>query len=634
MKKYLFLPLAVFFLLVIFPGKVFAQQLCENNYGGNCQIEDSFTSLVMCSPSSWVDIGQIDCQSNYGCCVAKCEDKYSSQKAQCLSPDQCKEGGIMGTLQNCTSGTVCCTPKESTTPPENPNTGQQCREQHNGSCVMENIVDPQNTCSYPTTSAGRVDCNSGYICCSTPPSEPTPPPTPPSSSENCSDIGGTCDQYLDPSTASYSCNNNYTALKDLHGCTSVCCVPKCADSYSEGTCAQQSDCEQISALDYECENSGLVCCKKKSSSGSGSGSEGNGSSGNNSTGNGNNSGNSSNGSSSSGSCDKSPEEGMGTGGFLLYKGSIVPCARKCDDPNTSIDESQDCTLCHLIIMMYNIFRLLIALLIIVALVFVTISGTIYILSTGNPGMKGMAKNILTKTLTGFAITLLAWLIVFTTLKFISAKTEVLGNAESGGKWWEFTCDTTSAYGSGGGGSESKKCTDQGSGYYCIKSTSSCNENDELKSSFTCDNIGTDSASCCGPKSTLPSGTLSHEEAKARLEAAGIGITSTGSCSDPNNSKCTSLEGIPASTIDNLINIKNTCGTSVTVTGGTETGHQSHGSGKSIVDLSWDESLAACMKNNADKLNVVALCTAPQDAEYRIECTYDETNQHIHVQFKN
>jgi hypothetical protein len=135
--------------------------------------------------------------------------------------------------------------------------------------------------------------------------------------------------------------------------------------------------------------------------------------------------------------------------------------------------------------------------------------------------------------------------------------------------------------------------------------------------------------------TIPSGTLSNADAVAKLSAAGVSVSSSGNCSDQNNKSCTSLDGIPQSAIDNIINIKTSCGGSVTVTGGTEIGHQSHGSGLPVVDLSFNSALAQCIKNNihsGDTFQISKICTIPSDSQYRYNCTYNETAEHLHVAF--
>jgi hypothetical protein len=132
-----------------------------------------------------------------------------------------------------------------------------------------------------------------------------------------------------------------------------------------------------------------------------------------------------------------------TSGFLVFKGHIVPCGRSTDDAivGKELDETQECTLCHLFIMLKNIFDLMLSLLIIVAILFIVIAGIIYIVSAGNSSMIEFAKKILKKTLIGFALMLAGWLLVYTLLVFLKAE-DMIG---SGGKWYEFDCDLESKF---------------------------------------------------------------------------------------------------------------------------------------------------------------------------------------------
>jgi hypothetical protein len=131
-----------------------------------------------------------------------------------------------------------------------------------------------------------------------------------------------------------------------------------------------------------------------------------------------------------------------TGGFLLLKGHIVPCGRQSNDNGTAVNETESCTLCHLFIMLKNVFDLMLSLIIVVAILFITIGGVVYIVSTGNSNLTGIAKNIITKTLIGFALMLAGWLLVFTLLTFLSTGSMVGRGASS---WFEFSCDTTSKF---------------------------------------------------------------------------------------------------------------------------------------------------------------------------------------------
>ncbi|EST28849.1 MULTISPECIES: hypothetical protein [Streptomyces] len=89
--------------------------------------------------------------------------------------------------------------------------------------------------------------------------------------------------------------------------------------------------------------------------------------------------------------------------------------------------------------------------------------------------------------------------------------------------------------------------------------------------------------------------LSHSTAAAQLRNAGIGISSSGGCSDRNNPTCTSLEQVNSATIQGAITLKNASGCGLTVTGGTETGHASgtysHWNGYKL-----DFSMTSCLTN--------------------------------------
>lgn len=141
-------------------------------------------------------------------------------------------------------------------------------------------------------------------------------------------------------------------------------------------------------------------------------------------------------------CPTSPKEGI-LGGMKMFSGSIVPCGRKCDDPNTkNINEMDECTLCHFIIMGKRIYDLVFSWLVIVSILMITVGGVLYMLSGANSGWNSLAKEIITKTLIGFALFLGSWLIVYTSLLLLSANTNFLG---TGAKWYDFKCETTSHF---------------------------------------------------------------------------------------------------------------------------------------------------------------------------------------------
>jgi hypothetical protein len=75
------------------------------------------------------------------------------------------------------------------------------------------------------------------------------------------------------------------------------------------------------------------------------------------------------------------------------------------------------------------------------------------------------------------------------------------------------------------------------------------------------------------ESITGSGTrLTHEQALNLLSAADIRTHSSGNCSDKNNKRCTSLDGIRQSTIDGIIAFKKASNCDIVITAGTEVGH--------------------------------------------------------------
>lgn len=77
-----------------------------------------------------------------------------------------------------------------------------------------------------------------------------------------------------------------------------------------------------------------------------------------------------------------------------------------------------------------------------------------------------------------------------------------------------------------------------------------------------------------PLQALSGVKLSDAEARSRVRAAGITVSSSGNCSDRYTSTCTSLEQVNSGTIDGILTLKRASGCAVTITGGTETGHAS------------------------------------------------------------
>ncbi|MEV4315216.1 hypothetical protein [Actinocrispum sp. NPDC049592] len=103
------------------------------------------------------------------------------------------------------------------------------------------------------------------------------------------------------------------------------------------------------------------------------------------------------------------------------------------------------------------------------------------------------------------------------------------------------------------------------------------------------------ANAAGGTVTIQVTKLTHAQATARLRAAGITWSSSGGCSDRNNSTCTSFEQVNLTTIQGGETLKRASGCALNITGGTETGHASgtysHWNGYKL-----DFSKATCLTN--------------------------------------
>jgi hypothetical protein len=134
--------------------------------------------------------------------------------------------------------------------------------------------------------------------------------------------------------------------------------------------------------------------------------------------------------------------------------------------------------------------------------------------------------------------------------------------------------------------------------------------------------------------TPPAGTYSHTEAVQALSSKGISTSSSGNCNDQNNKTCTSLNGIPKATIEDVIRLKEGTGCPVTVTGGTEVGHKSHGTGLPVVDLSENTCLEQYFSQTKPVgYDVTKICADGTSQAASYNCgSYVEAQAHFHIQF--
>lgn len=214
-----------------------------------------------------------------------------------------------------------------------------------------------------------------------------------------------------------------------------------------------------------------------------------------------------------------------------------------------------------------------------AVFMVTVGGFLYLTSAGNTSKAGQAKDIITDSLIGLGLAMLAYLILY-----------VINPDLVNLRLSQLSSDGT------------------------ISSTQS-----PTGSSVPVASTGN---------------TYTNAEAVSMLSAKGISVSSSGNCSDPNNRKCTSLEGIPKATIANVIALKDKTGCSFRVTGGTETGHTTHGAGRPVVDLSEETCLGTAFSNKSilSSYQIKAICADQNSQAAAYNCSYIEPAAHFHVQF--
>ncbi len=142
----------------------------------------------------------------------------------------------------------------------------------------------------------------------------------------------------------------------------------------------------------------------------------------------------------------------------------------------------------------------------------------------------------------------------------------------------------------------------------------------------------------GKEQSSPEGKADDLAKRAQLNAVGITINKA-NCTSPGQRDCTSLAFLPSFVIDNLITLKRGCGRlcTIVITGGTESGHTTHGPDKPAVDLRLDDTNGSkyTAKEIARIFPSATRCTAPEDSGYRSnDCLYfNEDQRHLHVKFK-
>ena len=132
--------------------------------------------------------------------------------------------------------------------------------------------------------------------------------------------------------------------------------------------------------------------------------------------------------------------------------ALIPCGLNTDDPSTQgIDESQPCTICHMIIGIQRIVNYGMTLVVIAAIFAIVVAGIMYIISAGDEGLMQTAKGLLKNVLIGFALVLGAVVIVNIVMWVMAAKNDLgltkdIPAVTGWTSWNNFSCSTASKTG--------------------------------------------------------------------------------------------------------------------------------------------------------------------------------------------
>lgn len=268
-----------------------------------------------------------------------------------------------------------------------------------------------------------------------------------------------------------------------------------------------------------------------------------------------------------------------------------------------IGEANPCTICDIWALANKVINFILFTLATPILIIVLIAGGfIYLTSGGNPKKTETAKGLITSAIAGIIIAFAAWLIVDTILK-------TLVNEKFTIAWKEI-----------------KECP----------KPLEPNIPDIEEAKKRLEQL----------KIVPAQGTYSDLEARNLLSLAGIGINKE-NCQSSLQTNCTSLDGIPKSTVNYLLELDRRCDSNQTcrfmITGGTEAGHATHGINKPVVDMvpwvfgpdgksraptSQEYKTLRDMAKSSGAITSKTFCETPSD-QISIDCTGAD---HIHVEF--
>lgn len=272
---------------------------------------------------------------------------------------------------------------------------------------------------------------------------------------------------------------------------------------------------------------------------------------------------------------------LGSISNFAFAKDIIPCGP------ASLGFSEECNACQLYQLIQNVIDFItLQIAPVLAVVMILVGAFFLITAGGSEESVKKGRDIITKTIIGILIIMGSWLVIDTVLLGLAKD-----YSSSGTKPWnKIKCDIIpqeakpSRVAPSGTPTTPTKPTAPTSGLSWYE------KHPELKSKDTSGSNWT---------LTEKAQLYTHNEALQKLEAQGIDVYGSGGlCANHTSSGCTSLNGIPKEAIDTLIESKKSCNCNITVTGGTEGGHQSQGFGKASIDLSYSDSLYSSLKKQS------------------------------------
>lgn len=285
------------------------------------------------------------------------------------------------------------------------------------------------------------------------------------------------------------------------------------------------------------------------------------------------------------------------------QGGLVPCGTSTTPP---------CQPCHIFSLIQNIFNFIWKFLALPLAILMFAYGGFLMIVPGIGGEKSVpmyqkGKKVLTNTIIGILIIFLAWLTIDTIIKALAGQlgssSPALIPARVGfspgnlGPWNKIECKFTPA------AATPQSYATPGQGETQVTGSFFNAGETNNRNTFTKLDIEVNKPPCPIGKS--------------------FGEVQGG---------CTNVGGLPELAVLRLTSIKNNCGGTMKITGGSELGHTSHCDGCAVVDIAFDPTIASCIRKNPSAFGIKKICASAEDAVFSHNCSTKEKFRHLHMEF--